>query len=59
MLFGRRATDAVSLFAALGLLLAVAAVAGYLPARRASLIDPMVETISKIPPHEDADTSKL
>ena len=42
MLFGLRATDAVSLFAALGLLSAVAAIAGYLPARRASLIDPMV-----------------
>jgi predicted permease len=42
MLFGLRPTDAVSLFAALGLLSAVAAIAGYLPARRASLIDPMV-----------------
>jgi predicted permease len=42
MLFGLRATDAVSLFAALGLLSSVAAIAGYLPARRASLIDPMV-----------------
>jgi predicted permease len=42
MLFGLRSTDAVSLFAALGLLSAVAAIAGYLPARRASLIDPMV-----------------
>ena len=42
MLFGLRATDAVSLFAALGLLLTIACIAGYLPARRASLIDPMV-----------------
>jgi predicted permease len=42
MLFGLRATDAVSLFAALGLLLTIAGIAGYLPARRASLIDPMV-----------------
>jgi predicted permease len=42
MLFGLRGTDAVSLFAAAGLLCAVAAIAGYLPARRASLIDPMV-----------------
>ncbi len=42
MLFGLRGTDAASLFAALGLLSAVAAIAGYLPARRASLIDPMV-----------------
>jgi predicted permease len=42
MLFGLRATDAVSLLVAVGLLLAVAAIAGYLPARRASLIDPMV-----------------
>ena len=42
MLFGLRATDAVSLLAAVGLLLVVAAIAGYLPARRASLIDPMV-----------------
>jgi predicted permease len=42
MLFGLRGTDAVSLLVAVGLLLAVAAIAGYLPARRASLIDPMV-----------------
>jgi predicted permease len=42
MLFGLRATDALSLLAAVGLLLVVAAIAGYLPARRASLIDPMV-----------------
>ena len=42
MLFGLRSTDVVSLFSALGLLSAVAVIAGYLPARRASLIDPMV-----------------
>jgi predicted permease len=42
MLFGLRATDPVTLLAAVGMLMAVAALAGYLPARRASLIDPMV-----------------
>lgn len=42
MLFGLRAIDTLSLFAAIALLLVVAAIAGYLPARRASLIDPMV-----------------
>jgi predicted permease len=42
MLFGLRHTDAVSLSAAVTLLLVVVAIAGYLPARRASLIDPLV-----------------
>jgi ABC-type antimicrobial peptide transport system permease subunit len=42
ILFGLHSTDAVSFFGAVGLLLPIAAVAGYLPARRASSIDPMV-----------------
>jgi predicted permease len=42
MLFGLRATDAVSLLAAVAVMLAIAALAGYLPARRASRVDPMV-----------------
>jgi ABC-type antimicrobial peptide transport system permease subunit len=42
MLFGLRAVDPMSLFTAVGLLMLVAALAGYLPARRAFLVDPMV-----------------
>jgi predicted permease len=42
MLFGLRPADPVSLLAAVGVLLVVAAIAGYLPARRASLVDPVV-----------------
>jgi len=42
MLFGFKGTDPISLFAAVLLLLLVAAVAGYFPARRASKVDPMV-----------------
>ena len=42
MLFGLRPADPVSLIAAVGALLIVAVIAGYLPARRASLVDPMV-----------------
>jgi ABC-type antimicrobial peptide transport system permease subunit len=42
MLFGVRPADPASLLAAVGALLVVAAIAGYLPARRASLVDPMV-----------------
>jgi predicted permease len=42
LLFGIVPTDSVTFAAALALLVAVAAVAGYLPARRASRIDPMV-----------------
>jgi ABC-type antimicrobial peptide transport system permease subunit len=42
LLFGLRATDAASLLAAVAVMLAIAALAGYLPARRASRVDPMV-----------------
>jgi predicted permease len=42
MLFGLKATDAASLLAAVAVMLAIAALAGYLPARRASRVDPMV-----------------
>jgi predicted permease len=42
MLFGLHATDAASLLAAVAVMLAIAALAGYLPARRASRVDPMV-----------------
>jgi predicted permease len=42
MLFGLRPTDPVTLVGATVMLLIVAAIAGYLPARRASLVDPMV-----------------
>jgi len=42
MLYGLKGTDPVSLTAAVLLLLAVAALAGYFPARRASKVDPMV-----------------
>jgi len=42
MLFGLRGAGTASLLAAGGFLLAIAAVASYLPARRASLIDPTV-----------------
>ncbi len=42
MLFGLGATDAASLLAAVAVMLAIAALAGYLPARRASRVDPMV-----------------
>jgi len=41
MLFGVRAVDALSLSAAIALLALVAVLAGYLPARRASLVEPM------------------
>ena len=42
MLFGLRPTDPMSLLVAVGMLMAVAALAGYLPARRACLLDPML-----------------
>jgi ABC-type antimicrobial peptide transport system permease subunit len=42
LLFGLRATDPVTIAAAATLLVLVAAGAGYLPARRASRVDPMV-----------------
>jgi len=42
MLFGLRPTDSVTLVSATVTLLIVAAIAGYLPARRASRVDPMV-----------------
>jgi len=41
MLFGLRPTDPVTLVSATVIFLIVAAIAGYLPARRASLVDPM------------------
>ncbi len=42
MLFGLYGSDPFSLLAAIVVMLAIAAVAGYLPARRASRVDPMV-----------------
>ena len=42
MLFGLKPADPVTLVSTTVLLLTVAAIAGYLPARRASLVDPMV-----------------
>jgi ABC-type antimicrobial peptide transport system permease subunit len=44
LLFGIEATDVTTYVAALGVILAAAALASYLPARRASAIDP-VETL--------------
>jgi predicted permease len=42
VLFGLAPTDAATMVAAAGLIVIVAAVAGYLPARRASRVDPLV-----------------
>jgi ABC-type antimicrobial peptide transport system permease subunit len=41
MLFGVKSTDPASLLIAVALLLTVAVFAGYVPARRASRVDPM------------------
>ena len=41
MLFGLKATDPVTLAGAAMMLTAIALLAGYLPARRASRLDPM------------------
>ena len=42
MLFGLKPTDPLTLAGAIVFMLAVAAIAGYLPARRASRVEPMV-----------------
>jgi len=42
LLFGLAATDIATLVVAVALMLVVSAFAGYLPARRASRVDPMV-----------------
>jgi predicted permease len=42
MLFGLKPTDPIALASATMILLVVAAIAGYLPARRAALVEPMV-----------------
>jgi ABC-type lipoprotein release transport system permease subunit len=42
LLFGLTATDPVSLGTAIAGLAAVAGLAGFLPARRASLVDPVI-----------------
>lgn len=42
MLFGLQSNDPLSLFVGTAVLLAVAALAVYLPARRAAMVDPMV-----------------
>jgi predicted permease len=42
MLFGLSGSNAANLLAAIGIMLAITALAGYLPARRASRVDPMV-----------------
>ena len=42
MLFGLTASDPISLLAAIAILVVIAAIAGYLPARRAARIDPIV-----------------
>jgi ABC-type antimicrobial peptide transport system permease subunit len=41
LLFGLAPTDAVSIAGAVGVMLVVSTLAGYLPARRASLVDPL------------------
>ena len=42
MLYGLKATDPVTILAAVGLMAVVAVLAGYIPARRAASVDPMV-----------------
>jgi predicted permease len=42
LLFGLQATDAPTMLAAVTLMLVVSAIAGYVPARRASRVDPLV-----------------
>jgi ABC-type antimicrobial peptide transport system permease subunit len=42
MLFGLTATDPATIFAAAAIVIAAGLLAGYLPARRASRVDPMV-----------------
>ena len=41
-LFGLKPADPVTLAAALGIMIAVALASGYLPARRASRVDPLI-----------------
>ena len=42
LLYGLAANDAVTLVASISVMLLVAALAGFVPARRASRVDPMV-----------------
>ena len=42
LLFGLAPTDFLSMLAAVLIMIVVSAIAGYLPARRASRVDPMV-----------------
>jgi ABC-type antimicrobial peptide transport system permease subunit len=42
LLFGLPPTDPLALAAAIGIMIVVSGLAGYLPARRASKVDPMV-----------------
>jgi putative ABC transport system permease protein len=42
LVFGLAATDAATMLTAMAVLIAVSALAGYLPARRAARVDPLV-----------------